>query len=210
MSLNNRLRYIYRGKPSYLDAIVVGSLGTWDPANDTALHRLGISRKYATLMRKLICSDTIRWSRDICIEHLTDKRSSTDLPWSRRSCCVLLTLPNVNVTLNSPWISSILFPSCVFPGLISTSSFVSSLACSSGLLAAHRFWCFLLFRCPTWLIISFYSHACIFLRWSSKWLWPDPPVLDLLLFMKSLPPRSSTSFRFLELDCCTPAASCCG
>ncbi|GFV08514.1 retrovirus-related Pol polyprotein from type-2 retrotransposable element R2DM [Trichonephila clavipes] len=62
------------GKPAYLDAIVVGSLGSWDPANDTVLLRLGISRKYAMLMRKLICSDTIRWSRDIYIEHLTGKR----------------------------------------------------------------------------------------------------------------------------------------
>ncbi|GFY43446.1 reverse transcriptase domain-containing protein, partial [Trichonephila inaurata madagascariensis] len=62
------------GEPAYLDAIVVGSLGSWDPANDTVLLRLGISRKYANLMRKLICSDTIRWSRDIYIEHLTGKR----------------------------------------------------------------------------------------------------------------------------------------
>ncbi|GFX66014.1 reverse transcriptase domain-containing protein [Trichonephila clavipes] len=62
------------GKPAYLDAIVVGSLGSWDPANDTVLLRLGISRKYATLIRKLIYSDTIRWSRDIYIEHLTGKR----------------------------------------------------------------------------------------------------------------------------------------
>ncbi|GFV96090.1 reverse transcriptase domain-containing protein [Trichonephila clavipes] len=62
------------GKPVYLDAIVVGSLGSWDPANDTVLLRLGISRRYAMLMRKLICSDTIRWSRDIYIEHLTGKR----------------------------------------------------------------------------------------------------------------------------------------
>ncbi|GFW84053.1 reverse transcriptase domain-containing protein [Trichonephila clavipes] len=62
------------GKPAYLDAIVVGALGSWDPANDTVLLSLGISRKYANLMRKLICSDVIRWSRDIYIEYLTDKR----------------------------------------------------------------------------------------------------------------------------------------
>ncbi|GFR11922.1 retrovirus-related Pol polyprotein from type-2 retrotransposable element R2DM [Trichonephila clavata] len=61
------------GGPAFLDAIVVGSLGSWDPANDSVL-RLGISRKYSNLMRKLICSDVIRWSRDIYIEHLTGKR----------------------------------------------------------------------------------------------------------------------------------------
>ncbi|GFV39557.1 hypothetical protein TNCV_1367981 [Trichonephila clavipes] len=62
------------GKPAYIDAIVVGSLWSWDPANDTVLLRLGISRKYAILMGKLICSDVIRWSRDIYIEPLTGKR----------------------------------------------------------------------------------------------------------------------------------------
>ncbi|GFT20126.1 hypothetical protein NPIL_112381, partial [Nephila pilipes] len=32
---------------------------------------MGISRRYANLMRKLICSDTIKWGRDIYIEHLS-------------------------------------------------------------------------------------------------------------------------------------------
>ncbi|GFQ86954.1 reverse transcriptase domain-containing protein [Trichonephila clavata] len=62
------------GEPAFLDAIVVGSLGSWDPANDSVLLRLGISRKYSNLMWRLICSDVIRWSRDIYIEHLTGKR----------------------------------------------------------------------------------------------------------------------------------------
>ncbi|GFT62330.1 PO24 protein [Nephila pilipes] len=62
------------GKVAHVDAIVVGSLGSWDPSNDAALAQMGVSRKYAKLMRKLICSDTIRWSRDIYIQHLTDKK----------------------------------------------------------------------------------------------------------------------------------------
>ncbi|GFU18829.1 hypothetical protein NPIL_574301 [Nephila pilipes] len=33
---------------------------------------MGISRRYANLMRKLICSDTIKCGRDIYIEHLSD------------------------------------------------------------------------------------------------------------------------------------------
>ncbi|GFT44232.1 c2H2-type domain-containing protein [Nephila pilipes] len=62
------------GKVAHVDAIVVGSLGSWDPSNDAALAQMGISPKYAKLMRKLICSDTIRWGRDIYIQHLTDKK----------------------------------------------------------------------------------------------------------------------------------------
>ncbi|GFS38785.1 reverse transcriptase domain-containing protein [Nephila pilipes] len=62
------------GKVAHVDAIVVGSLGSWDPSNDAALAQMGVSKKYAKLMRKLICSDTIRWSRDIYIQHLTDKK----------------------------------------------------------------------------------------------------------------------------------------
>ena len=57
-----------------LDAIVVGSLGGWDPANEATLRMLRISRWYLRLMRKLIVSDTIRWSRDIYVEHITGKR----------------------------------------------------------------------------------------------------------------------------------------
>ncbi|GFU16776.1 hypothetical protein NPIL_109371 [Nephila pilipes] len=59
---------------AHVDAIVVGSLGSWYPSNDAALAQMGVSRKYAKLMRKLICSDTIRWSRNIYIQHLTDKK----------------------------------------------------------------------------------------------------------------------------------------
>ena len=57
-----------------LDAIVVGSLGSWDPANERVLRTFKIDRRYAKLMRKLIVSDTIRWSRDIYVEHITGMR----------------------------------------------------------------------------------------------------------------------------------------
>ncbi|GFT06814.1 reverse transcriptase domain-containing protein [Nephila pilipes] len=42
------------GETAFVDAIVVGSLGSWDPSNDAVLARMGISRRYANLMRKLI------------------------------------------------------------------------------------------------------------------------------------------------------------
>ncbi|XP_067128213.1 uncharacterized protein T26G10.4-like [Centruroides vittatus] len=47
-----------------------GTLGGWDPANEAAIRRLAISRKYATVMKKLMVSDTIRASREIYIQHL--------------------------------------------------------------------------------------------------------------------------------------------
>ena len=63
-----------QGWTAELDAIVIGALGSWDPANETALGMLKIPRRYAKLMRRLIVSDTIRWSRDMYVEHLTGVR----------------------------------------------------------------------------------------------------------------------------------------
>ncbi|GFU35011.1 hypothetical protein NPIL_633881 [Nephila pilipes] len=53
------------GKPASGNTIVGGSLGTLDPANSTVLLKFGISRRFTLLMRILMCSDTICWSRDI-------------------------------------------------------------------------------------------------------------------------------------------------
>ncbi|GFQ71782.1 retrovirus-related Pol polyprotein from type-1 retrotransposable element R2 [Trichonephila clavata] len=50
--------------------IVAGSLGAWDPENDKFL-RLVATKSYLTTLRKLCVSDSIRWSRDIYIQHLT-------------------------------------------------------------------------------------------------------------------------------------------
>ena len=67
-------QYRDKGWTALQDAIVVGSLGSWDPANERTLRMLNISRRYAGLMRKLIVSDTIRWSRDMYVEHVTGQR----------------------------------------------------------------------------------------------------------------------------------------
>ncbi|GFT76698.1 retrovirus-related Pol polyprotein from type-1 retrotransposable element R2 [Trichonephila clavipes] len=53
--------------------IIVGSLGAWDPANDKFLCKVAI-RRYLRTMKRLCVSDTIRWSRDIFIQHLTVKK----------------------------------------------------------------------------------------------------------------------------------------
>ncbi|KAK3911668.1 hypothetical protein KUF71_021329, partial [Frankliniella fusca] len=58
-----------RGYVGKAAAIVVGSLGTWDPANDEVLKMLRIPpQKFKNLKRKCV-SDTIRWSRDMYVEH---------------------------------------------------------------------------------------------------------------------------------------------
>ena len=54
-----------------MDALVVGSLGAWDPANERTLRILKIGRRYSRMMRKLISSEAIQWSRDIYIQHIT-------------------------------------------------------------------------------------------------------------------------------------------
>jgi len=63
-----------RGWTVKLDAIIVGALGGWDPANEFALRTLRISKRYCKMMRRYIISDTIRWSRDIYVEHLSGTR----------------------------------------------------------------------------------------------------------------------------------------
>lgn len=73
----NEMRKKY--KKVYCDAIVVGSLGSWDKRNEKVLSRI-CSKKYAKLLRKLIVSDTIRASHDIYWKHRRgikpiDKRS---------------------------------------------------------------------------------------------------------------------------------------
>lgn len=58
-----------RYKSVFVDAVIVGSLGSWDPKNDRTLKRL-CTKKYLKLMKKLIVSETIRASRDIYYEHI--------------------------------------------------------------------------------------------------------------------------------------------
>ncbi|CAB0033875.1 unnamed protein product [Trichogramma brassicae] len=57
-----------------VDAFVVGALGGWDGRNEAVLNRLGVSSRYAAMMRRFMVSDTIRWGRDIYVEHLSGER----------------------------------------------------------------------------------------------------------------------------------------
>lgn len=49
-------------------AFVAGALGSWDLRNKAILRLLRVGSQY-TAMRGLIVSNTIRWSRDIYVEH---------------------------------------------------------------------------------------------------------------------------------------------
>lgn len=53
-----------------LDAVVVGALGTWDNANERVLNLLGIPENKRKMVKRLIVSDVIRWSRDLYCEFI--------------------------------------------------------------------------------------------------------------------------------------------
>ena len=48
-----------------LDALVVGALRSWDPANDETLRSLGVNRRYPTLFKNLCTLSAIQGSRRI-------------------------------------------------------------------------------------------------------------------------------------------------
>lgn len=58
----------------FVDAIVVGSLGAWDPENARALWALSVTRRYGRLMAYLAVSETIAWSLDKYIHHMTGQQ----------------------------------------------------------------------------------------------------------------------------------------
>ena len=70
--------YKRQGYSVFLDAFIVGVLGGWDPANERIITHLKLGHSYCRLMRKVMVSDAIRWSRDIYIEHLSGVRQYQD------------------------------------------------------------------------------------------------------------------------------------
>jgi len=66
--------YERQGYSVFLEAFIVGALGGWDPANEGIINHLKLGHNYCRLMRRLMVSDAIRWSRDIYVEQLTGVR----------------------------------------------------------------------------------------------------------------------------------------
>ncbi|KAE8742227.1 hypothetical protein FOCC_FOCC012242 [Frankliniella occidentalis] len=58
-----------RGFTSSAAAIVVGSLGSWDPKNNKVHSSLGIPAYRPKSVTRKCVSDAIKWSRNIYVEH---------------------------------------------------------------------------------------------------------------------------------------------
>lgn len=57
------------GKTATIGAVVVGALDSWDPANDEFIKKI-CSKSYGKMMKKIMVSETITYSRDIYSEHI--------------------------------------------------------------------------------------------------------------------------------------------
>lgn len=76
--------YRANGYRTSVDALVVGSLGGWDIANDPVLRSLNINQRYAVAMRRLMASNCVIWSKDIYVEHVSGRLSAVpglELRW---------------------------------------------------------------------------------------------------------------------------------
>jgi hypothetical protein len=67
-----------QGYDVFSDAFVVGALGGWDPGNERIITHMRLGQRYCHLMRRLMVSDAIRWSRDIYVGHVTGVRQYLD------------------------------------------------------------------------------------------------------------------------------------
>ena len=68
-----------QGYNVFLDAFIVGSLGGYDPNNYKCLAALNIPKRYSILMKKLMVSDVIKYSREIYMNHVCKKRKDQPL-----------------------------------------------------------------------------------------------------------------------------------
>ena len=57
----------------HVDAFIIGSLRASDPVNEPILKALRISQQYAVLMRPLMVSETIAFSRDIYVDYVRQR-----------------------------------------------------------------------------------------------------------------------------------------
>ncbi|GBN93416.1 hypothetical protein AVEN_7642-1 [Araneus ventricosus] len=65
--------YSSRGYNPVIIPIIVGALGSWDPKNDSFLSK-HMSKSYLHKFRQLCVSETVKWSRDIYVQHITGKK----------------------------------------------------------------------------------------------------------------------------------------
>lgn len=65
-----KTHFVNLGKQCEILPFVVGALGSWYPPNEHLLNRLGMTRRYKTLFRKLCCADAIQGSCNIYRLHM--------------------------------------------------------------------------------------------------------------------------------------------
>lgn len=61
-----------RGYTVHVDAFIVGALGAWDAENEALRRLLRVSSMYGTMMKRLTVSETVAWSKDIYVEHVSE------------------------------------------------------------------------------------------------------------------------------------------
>uniref|UniRef100_A0A7E4UPS0 Restriction endonuclease subunit S n=1 Tax=Panagrellus redivivus TaxID=6233 RepID=A0A7E4UPS0_PANRE len=66
--------FIEKGYKTFNNAFAIGAPGCYDTANESHLKRLRIPHRYATLMKRLMVNDVIRWSCDFYTKHITGIR----------------------------------------------------------------------------------------------------------------------------------------
>ena len=64
--------YSSQGLNCSLFGFVVGSLGAWHLINEAVLNKLGMTRSYKSLFRKLCCTDVIQGSADVYYKHMSN------------------------------------------------------------------------------------------------------------------------------------------
>lgn len=62
--------FLSKGSQCEVFGFPVGALGSWHPPNEVVLRRLGMTKSYKSLFRKLCCTDAIQGSTDIYRQHL--------------------------------------------------------------------------------------------------------------------------------------------
>jgi hypothetical protein len=71
-----------KGKSCDIYPFVVGALGSWYKQNEILLNKLGMTRRYKSLFRKLCCTDVIQGSNNIYRLHLGCDDAAPILPVS--------------------------------------------------------------------------------------------------------------------------------
>ena len=56
---------VFKGKSCEIYPFVVGAFGSWYKQNEILLTKLGMTRRYKSLFRKLCCTDAIQGPSDI-------------------------------------------------------------------------------------------------------------------------------------------------